>query len=314
VKPAISVIFFTVSSGAGLGLMAWLLAWELAGAVEAASPAWWIGVALSALLLTAGLLSSTMHLANPRNAWRATSRWRTSWLAREGLLALLIYPVAALHLLLALGTSPAARTAAVLTALALLALALAVLACTGMIYACLKTVPQWYRWQTRIGYPLYGLTSGLLVWIAIVQAVGASAARPVGPAVGIEVLLLAAALAVVSALVKASHYASDAQPRTATIEQAVTVGTGRVRLLDVGHAHRTFLTDEFGFVLARDRALGLRAAVFILAFALPVVLLVAFEAFIAAAVSCAAGLLVERWLFFAEAQHVVRLYHGQSRV
>ena len=33
-----------------------------------------------------------------------------------------------------------------------------------------------------------------------------------------------------------------------------------------------------------------------------------------AALACLAGLLAERWLFFAEAEHVVRLYHGAARV
>ena len=32
-----------------------------------------------------------------------------------------------------------------------------------------------------------------------------------------------------------------------------------------------------------------------------------------AAMVCLAGLLAERWLFFAEAQHTVRLYHGAPR-
>jgi DMSO reductase anchor subunit len=36
---------------------------------------------------------------------------------------------------------------------------------------------------------------------------------------------------------------------------------------------------------------------------------------IAAAVVCfLGGVLLERWLFFAQAEHVVRLYHGQQRV
>ena len=33
-----------------------------------------------------------------------------------------------------------------------------------------------------------------------------------------------------------------------------------------------------------------------------------------AAASFVAGAVVERWLFFAEAEHVVRLYHGQRAV
>ena len=292
--------------------MAWLLAWELAGAIEPASPAWWAGVAVSAGLITAGLLSSTLHLANPRNAWRSLARWRSSWLSREGLLALVIYPVAALHVMLAASGAPAARIASVATALVLVALALAVLACTGMIYACLKTVPQWRRWQTWVGYPLYGLASGLLVWLAVAQlATGIAGDATTSPTAGM--LPLVGLLLGLSAVVKATHYAAVAQPRTATIEQAVTVGTGTVRLLDTGHTHRTFLTDEFGFVLARERAALLRMMVFGFAFALPAVLL-GLGLVAAAAVCCLAGLLVERWLFFAEAQHVVRLYHGQGRV
>jgi DMSO reductase anchor subunit len=34
----------------------------------------------------------------------------------------------------------------------------------------------------------------------------------------------------------------------------------------------------------------------------------------AAAICFLGGVLLERWLFFAQAEHVVRLYHGQQRV
>ena len=42
-------------------------------------------------LITAGLLSSTFHLGHPERAWRAMSQWRSSWLSREGLVAILTY-------------------------------------------------------------------------------------------------------------------------------------------------------------------------------------------------------------------------------
>ena len=42
-----------------------------------------------------GTLRSTLHLANPRNAWRSLARWRSSWLSREALAALVLIPVAA---------------------------------------------------------------------------------------------------------------------------------------------------------------------------------------------------------------------------
>ena len=89
-KPALSVIFFTVSSGAGLGLLVWLLIASLMGNhIRMDATTFYKGAALAALLITAGLISSTMHLANRKNAIYAMTRFRTSWLSREGLLAVL---------------------------------------------------------------------------------------------------------------------------------------------------------------------------------------------------------------------------------
>jgi DMSO reductase anchor subunit len=93
---------------------------------------------------------------------------------------------------------------------------------------------------------------------------------------------------------------------------------GRVRLLDTGHAHRTFLTNEFGFVLAREQALRLRALMVLLTTVFPVLLLLLAppisSVLAATALLFLAGMLVHRWLFFAQAEHVVRLYHGQAQV
>ena len=97
-KPALSVIFFTVSSGAGLGLLVWLLIASLmADHIRMDATTFYKGAAIAAALITAGLISSTLHLANRKNAIYALTRVRTSWLAREGLLALALYPLAAMH-------------------------------------------------------------------------------------------------------------------------------------------------------------------------------------------------------------------------
>ncbi|MCZ8104575.1 MAG: dimethyl sulfoxide reductase anchor subunit, partial [Burkholderiales bacterium] len=97
-KPALSLVAFTVASGAGLGLAAWVLAWQLADRIDGSAWPFWAAVALAAALLTIGLLSSTRHLANPRNAWRSFTRFRTSWLSREAVLVMAFYPLAAVHL------------------------------------------------------------------------------------------------------------------------------------------------------------------------------------------------------------------------
>ncbi len=95
------------------------------------------------------------------------------------------------------------------------------------------------------------------------------------------------------------------------------MSVAQARLFDAGHSHGTFLTHEFGFTLARRHASALRAAALLLVFGVPAFALAAgiSSAGAAAAVAalCILGLLAERWLFFAEARHTVRLYHGDAR-
>jgi DMSO reductase anchor subunit len=314
-KPALSVIFFTVSSGAGLGLAVWLLVMQLTGQVDASQSLFWLGFSVAAVLVTAGLISSTLHLANPRNAWRAFARFRSSWLSREGVLAVALYPMAALHAWLSVQQADAAR----ITGLLLIALSLSTVVCTAMIYACLKTVPRWRTWHTPVSYLLYALAAGGLIWAALCAVAGA-------PVTGAG---LAMWLAACAALVKLLFFAKFSQRVHATLNQALAVPDtaptgrmqGKVRLLDAGHSQGTFLTDEFGFVLARSRASTLRLTMFVLTLPVPLVLLRAGSAgqggvglLAAAAICFLGGVLLERWLFFAQAEHVVRLYHGQQRV
>ena len=94
--PAYSVLIFTTASGAGYGLLILLC---LAGAVGMVSASLWLGLVgfgLSFGLVTAGLLASTFHLGHPERACRAMSQWRSSWLSREGVMAILTYAPAGL--------------------------------------------------------------------------------------------------------------------------------------------------------------------------------------------------------------------------
>ena len=85
--PAASIVVFSTLSGLGYGLAVWLAL----GVPEPASVPGRIGYALALALVTAGLVSSTFHLGHPERAWRAVSQWRSSWLSREGLIAVLAY-------------------------------------------------------------------------------------------------------------------------------------------------------------------------------------------------------------------------------
>jgi DMSO reductase anchor subunit len=82
-------------------------------------------------------------------------------------------------------------------------------------------------------------------------------------------------------------------------------------MLDAGHTGPTFLTREFGYQLKEETGRQLRWLALALAFVLPVLLISAGSAWaVLALMPCLAGLGIERWLFFAQARHVVRTYHG----
>ena len=298
--PAKSVIFFTVTSGAGYGLFIVLAVFALSGVELAAGGAAVAVFAVGLGLVTAGLLSSTLHLANKKNAWRAFFRVRTSWLSREGLLAVAFYPPALAWgaLLINSGGGGALQAAA---ALVTAAVALATLFSTGMIYACLRTIPQWHTPLTPVNYIALGMMSGALLALALC---------------GDSPALRAFTVATVAAggLCKLWYYRAIGRPGGPTIGDATGLRGGTVRLLDVGHSAGTFLTGEFGFRLPGTVSLVLRAVFFVLSIAAPAALLLGAGGGAAArwlaGVSAAAGLLVERYLFFSDARHVVNLYHG----
>jgi DMSO reductase anchor subunit len=166
-RPAFSVIFFTVLSGAGLGALVWTALLDAAGALALVAAGGGHGLAAPALagllLVVAGLGCSTLHLANPRNAWRSMARWRTSWLSREAALALLLLPMGALYALLLWRVD--AQAPPVVAAL-VVALAWAMLICTAMIYASLKPIRQWHSARVPIVFLALGHASGALVTLA----------------------------------------------------------------------------------------------------------------------------------------------------
>jgi DMSO reductase anchor subunit len=306
--PAFSVIFFTVSSGAGYGLFMLIALANALGLVKMDVSTVIIGGILALVLITAGLLSSTLHLANPKNAWRAVMRFKTSWLSREGVFAILFYPVALLYLLGVYITQNQGNALVTFLGLAVVVLALATVFSTGMIYGCLKTIRQWNTALTPANYILLGLASGAVLLSFLLAAAGASAAPMAGVAAG---------LLLIAAITKAIYYFWVKQVTGPTINTATGFTRAKVRLFDTGNTAGTFLTDEFGYQADATFLRNLKGAVFGLAFIVPLFLMLLMAnghlgwmgAFLAV-LSVLAGLGVERWLFFAEARHVVRLYHG----
>jgi DMSO reductase anchor subunit len=173
--PAYSVILFTTASGAGYALIVWLAFSALLGLVPPERGLGLIGYGLAFGLVTGGLLSSTAHLGRPERAWRALSQWRTSWLSREGMMAVATYAPAGA---LALGWVILESTAGLFQLAAALAIvfAVAILFTTGMIYASLKTIRQWHQPLTAPIYTVLGLASGAVLLNLVLQLFGAAGA------------------------------------------------------------------------------------------------------------------------------------------
>ncbi|BCT92075.1 DMSO reductase [Lysobacter helvus] len=315
--PALSVIFFTTLSGAGYGLLFWA-AWHALTGVSSARTLL-VSIAVSIVLSTIGLLSSTLHLGKPMRAWRAFSQWRTSWLSREGVAAMLTFGIALLLGAAALpGMLDANATGSAVqlgiagmgvAALSIIA-ALVTVYCTAMIYASLKPIPAWgHRLVPRV-YVLFALFTGGLLFCAIATLLGR------------EVRNVAALVAIVAALLlwdqKRRYWRDIDAPLPATRGDAIGLPNRTATVFERPHTEANYLTKEMGFVVARKHAKTLRRLAIVLFAVLPILALLPVFVFVhldtapwytAAALSALAGAFVERWLFFAEAKHMVTLYY-----
>lgn len=314
--PSFSIVAFTTAAGAGLALL------FLAGigeplALLPASP--WFGVAVLgvAFVLTAGgLVASAFHLGRPERAWRAFSQWRSSWLSREGVLSVLTFipaVVFAIGWVMFGARSGGFGFCGVLAAI----LAAGTVYCTGMIYASLKPIRQWHNRWTVPNYLLLALVSGFLLLDFVIRFWRAA---PTGTA---SVTLVCVAVA--WAAKEAYWHSIDTGRAASTVASATALGSGgRVRLLEPPHTQDNYLLQEMGYRIARKHRFRLRWVARVALFALPAMLTLAAALLslrstgeIAAGVAillAALGLVIERWLFFAEAQHTVMLYYGAEAV
>ena len=307
--PALSVILFTVLSGAGYGLLALAGLSGLLGVVPSDPVIGGLALGAALVLITLGLAASTRHLHHPERAWRAFSQWRSSWLSREAVAAVATYPPA-LWLMGAWTIRGEVPTAAAL--LAALG-AVATVLCTGMIYASLKPVPRWHHPLTVPVYLGLAAATGGVALVAVARLAGRA-----GYAVELAALL---ALLLAWTLKGAWWRLTDRPSLQPTPADATGLSDrGPVRLLDPPHTGTSYLLDEMGYRVARKHAAKLRRIALVLGMGVPALLIVLFTgwppawlggtAAVLALAACLAGTLIERWLFFAEARHTVVLYYG----
>ncbi|MFT3808189.1 dimethyl sulfoxide reductase anchor subunit family protein [Arenimonas sp.] len=309
-NPAFSVIFFTTLSGLGYGLWFWACVGLMQGQGEQSGTMSFVALALGFVFVSIGLLSSTLHLGKPLRAWRAFSQWRTSWLSREAVLAIGGFVPFVGLIAFALFQPPIPMWIASALLLALMLLSLATIVCTAMIYASLKTIPAWSHRLVVPGYLLFALATGGLLHLTLLSIPGLMAPTA-GVAIAVASLLLGG--------LKLAYW-RDIDRGEMPVDRASALGLPAnrvVRDFERPHTEANYLTREMGFVVARKHARKLRLIAMMLFAALPALvgLLVAVAPSESASLLWLAtpaallGAMVERWLFFAEAKHVVMTYY-----
>ena len=308
--PALSVILFSTLSGAGYGLLFLVGAGYARGPLALSREYALIPLVAGTVLAIVGLLASVFHLGQPLRSWRAFSQWRTSWLSREGIAALAAFvPVAWLVLLVWQGRAgPASQAAGALTA----ALAALTVFCTARIYTSLRTITGWHDARVLPAFASIALLTGALwLWSLLSLAEWTLSRND-----ALALALLAAGVGVLK-----WHYwrALDRAPIGADAGSATGLAhLGIVRRFEAPHTETNYIAREMGFVLARRHGRRLRTIALVLLSAVPAALALvaafgagsdkplAWSAMLAATL----GSFVERWLFFAQARHVVTAYYG----
>ncbi len=311
--PAYSVILFTTSSGAGLGLLFWLGLTNVLRLLPTSSMFGYVTTGIGLTLLSVGLLSSTFHLGRPERAWRAFTQWRSSWLSREGIAASATYVPAALF---ALGWDLLGGSGGIVIVVGILMSVFAIITIytTGMIYASLPTIRQWNQPLTTPNYIVMGLASGavlLSLLLAMFDHVPTWS-------VWVSIISIIAAWAM-----KTLYWMAIMQDKPRyDIGSATGLGRfGQVRQLDPPHTMANFVMREMGYSVARKHANKIRRISVALAFVAPAILSVIMLVgnhdlnivlALLATITMAMGLAMERWLFFAEAEHAAMLFYGRQ--
>ncbi len=287
--PAPSVIFFSTFSGLGFGLL-FFLGLGFPGVTGWTAFAFFT---IAYLLAVGGLISSTFHLGHPERALKAFSQWRSSWLSREGWCAVAALVIMALYGVGLVFFDARWTLLGILGAI----LSIGTVFTTAMIYGQLKTIPRWNISLTPAYFLSISIAGGALMAGQVTWA--------------IALLVIAGAIQLATWMIGDKAFATSGTDM-ASATQLGNIGT--VRAFEPPHTGTNYLLREFVHVIGRKHAQKLRVIAIGLMAVLPVVLLLLpFNHFIAliAVLAHVAGVLASRWLFFAQAEHVVGLYYGK---
>ena len=320
--PAFSVIFLTTLIGVGQGLFLALFTGQLYSLAQLvplqdSKSFYAYGSALALVFLVAGLFASFFHLGRPERAWRSATKWRTSWLAREVIILPIVMGLIALYgLAHFLGfTKPLFTISGVLPVDLTLLIGLAatgatflLFVCTGMIYASIRFIREWATPLTIFNFIFMGGASGFVLATLFSHDKAPSLINLLG--------VWAAILTFVALVLRAISLWRNAHgAQKSTIQSAIGVRHPKIVQTATGAMGGSFNTKEFRSGSTMSRVKRAKYAFMLLVFIVPLVLLgmalslSSWPLLALAFIVQYAGLLIERWTFFADATHPQNLYY-----
>jgi DMSO reductase anchor subunit len=306
-RPQFSIIFFTTLAGMAQGLLFFVALLNIEEPVLSAPFLSMLALPVSFILLSLGLVASFFHLGHPERAWRAAMMWRTSWLSREVIALPLVMALTAITFFFVIsGMVPAWMWAALLISI------FALWICTAKIYQCIRFIQEWSHPSTLSNFILLGLTSGgLLLEFLLMVWNGSNVPLGMSFISGANFILLFLALNLKLWIWRRNQ---KLKPKS-NLASATGIKGKNIRQTSMGFMGGSFNTREF-FHHQTDRVIGnIRKIILLMAYVGPMILL-AFAMNSPNIVQIAVallmhyiGLLAERWMFFAEANHPQNLYY-----
>ena len=320
--PAFSVIFLTTLIGVGQGMFLALFTGQSYAAVhlvptQDSAAFYGIGAIIALVFLIGGLIASVFHLGRPERAWRAAAQWRTSWLSRE-VIALpavmaLVFVYAVMHyfgLDTVLYTSKAGTT----LQLSLVVGTVGVIAtfvlfiCTGMIYAAIKFLQEWACSLTIVNYLLLGTASGFTLTAAFASV---NAPELLGLYGSWAIIITAVAF-----ITRGGSLIRNARIKAkSTIQTAIGIRHTKIQQKSMGMQGGAVNTRDFFHHKTASFMKIIKWGFLVMVFPLPIILLSMGMAsgntgtLLGAFLIQYAGLIAERWFFFAQANHPQNLYY-----
>ena len=311
--PTFSLILFTSMAGMAQGAIVSL---AVLNSGSDQLPSELLNIYLFPLILTlliGGLLASTFHLGHPERAWRAIMMWRTSWLSRE----VLVLPAFIALTALAYYFSWQDRVPNWLW-LVLCIASLALWVCTAMIYQCIRFIQEWAHPTTMVNFIALGISSGwfflmalLSLWSMLHRDQAVVTSSNIAGVAGFTGFLILLSLTLKLWIWKRNR---SLKPKS-NLQSATGIKTGFVRQISMGMMGGSFNTREFFHQQSAFFVANVRKIAFFGTYLLPVILLAivvsngALSLLVIAFIVHCAGLMAERWLFFAEANHPQNLYY-----